>query len=387
MLPTRATPCNPCSLSADEVLARLDDFDAILDARSEDEYALDHLPGARNWPTLRNEERRIVGTIYKQVHPFEARKRGAAMAARNIAAHIENEALDLPKSWRPLVYCWRGGQRSASLALVLAQIGFRVSMLAGGYKAFRAAVVADTQRRVPTLAWRVVCGPTGAGKTRLLHALAEQGAQVLDLEALAVHRSSVLGAIHGEPQPSQKHFETRIWEALRRFDPERPVFVESESRKVGNLSVPPVLIDAMRNSPCLDLQLPIDERVALLMEDYAHLADDIGDFCQRLSVLSALRGKATVASWQDRARNGALTQVVRELLELHYDPAYSQSIARNFPHFAQAVPLRLANRGAQAMREVANRAIATCVAPTGVGASRIGGTQRGQYSEASSPNA
>ena len=149
--------------------AQLDDFDTIIDARSEDEFALDHLPGAVNWPTLDNEQRQEVGTLYKQVNPFEARKRGAAIAARNIARHIEPRgAWTNPFDWKPLTYCWRGGQRSGSLSLVLDQIGFRVSIVEGGYKAFRAAVLADTERLAGLFDYRVVCGTTGSGKTRLV---------------------------------------------------------------------------------------------------------------------------------------------------------------------------------------------------------------------------
>jgi tRNA 2-selenouridine synthase len=235
-------------LSAADVMARLDEFDTIIDARSEDEYQADHLPGAINWPTLNNTERVEIGTLYKQVNPFEARKRGAAKAARNIATHIEQHVIDKARDWQPLAYCWRGGQRSGSLALILSQIGFRVTLVEGGYKAFRAALVQDIAARVPSLSFRVVCGPTGSGKTRLLQALAAQGAQVLDLEALANHRSSVLGAMPGLAQPTQRRFETLVWNQLRHFDPSVPVFVESESKKVGNLSVPAALMDATRRA-------------------------------------------------------------------------------------------------------------------------------------------
>lgn len=342
-------------ISAAEVIARLADFDAIIDARSEAEYLEDHLPGAINWPTLDNAERVEIGTLYKQVNPFEARKRGAAKAARNIAAHIEREVLDKPRDWQPLAYCWRGGQRSGSLALILSQIGFRVTLVEGGYKAFRAALVQDTVARVPGLSFRVICGPTGSGKTRLLQALAAQGAQVLDLEALANHRSSVLGAMPGLAQPTQKRFETLIWDRLRGFEPALPVFVESESKKVGNLSVPTALIEAMRGSPCLDLQLPDAERVALLLEDYDYLTRDVAYFCERLEKLTELKGHEVVKRWQTMAQNGDFATVVMELLTRHYDPAYSQSMRRNFVQFAQAEPLAPTNRSAQAMNTLASR--------------------------------
>ena len=238
-------------ISAEQALSQLADFSTIIDARSEGEYAEDHLPGAVNWPSLHDDERKIVGTSYKQISQFEAKKLGAALVAKNIAANIQQHVLDKPREWQPLVYCWRGGKRSGSLALVLDQIGFKVTLVDGGYKAFRAALVADLPQLAAQHHYRVVCGPTGSGKTRLLQALASQGAQVLDLEALANHRSSVLGMIPGVAQPSQKAFDSRIWAALRSFDPARPVYVESESKKVGNVAVPEGLITWPRMSGLL----------------------------------------------------------------------------------------------------------------------------------------
>lgn len=343
------------AISAADAIARLAEFSAVVDARSEDEYAEDRLPGAVNWPSLNNAERHEVGTIYKQVSPFEARKRGAALVAANIARHIQREVMDKPKGWQPLVYCWRGGQRSGSLALVLGQIGFRVHIVEGGYKAFRHAVLEQLPGLVQRLRYRVVCGPTGAGKTRLLQALAREGAQVLDLEGLASHRSSVLGLIPGRPQPSQKHFDTLIWQALRGFDPARPVYVESESRKVGNLAVPEALIDAMRSSPCLRLQLPEDERVALLMEDYAFFASDPQLFCERLAALTQLRGKQQVQAWQAQVQAGQVEAVVRELLVKHYDPGYAASIARNFPGYENAPTIAPQDHSAAAMAQLARQ--------------------------------
>jgi tRNA 2-selenouridine synthase len=338
------------SENAAQLLQQMDSFDTIIDARSEDEFALDHLPGAVNWPTLDNQQRHDVGWRYKQVNPFEARKLGAAIAARNIAAHIEREVMDKPRTWRPLVYCWRGGQRSGSLSLVLGQIGFRVGIIDGGYKAFRAAIVADTARLSGLFDYRVVCGTTGSGKTRLLHALARAGAQVLDLEDLANHRSSVLGAIPGVPQPSQKAFDTLVWDQLRRFDAARPVFVESESRKVGNVAVPVALMDAMRvRGHCLNLELPDTERVALLMEDYAYFVRDTEAFCNRLDALAEIRGKQVVQGWKAAIQSGAIDTVVQELLVQHYDPVYRQSMQRNFTHYGKAHTLTPANRTPAAM--------------------------------------
>ena len=343
------------ALAANELITDLDRFDSIIDARSENEFSMDHLPGAVNWPTLNDAERHEIGTIYKQVNSFEARKRGGAIAARNIGDHIERYALDKPRDWKPLIYCWRGGQRSGSLSLVLSQIGFRVSLVEGGYKAFRAALVADTERMATRFDYRVVCGATGSGKTRLLSALAGRGAQVLDLEALANHRSSVLGAIPGLKQPTQKAFDTRIWTVLRRFDSSRPVYVESESRKVGNVTVPIALMDALRQGACLNLVQGNPQRVALLMEDYAFFARDVDALCERLDVLSELRGKAVVAAWKTSLRLGHIEAVVQDLLARHYDPGYLQSMQRNFSQFESAQMLEPGGRSAAEMDVVAQR--------------------------------
>jgi tRNA 2-selenouridine synthase len=324
------------TIGAEEALGRLDAYDTIVDARSPAEYAEDHLPGAVNWPTLDDDQRREVGTLYKQVSPFQARKLGAAMAARNIAAHIEREVMGRPRDWCPLVYCWRGGQRSGSLALVLGQIGFKVQLLTGGYRAFRKATIAALDALPPTLEFRVVCGTTGSGKSRLLTELDAAGAQVLDLEALACHRGSVLGLVPGRPQPGQKRFETLVWDALRRFDPARPVFVESESRNVGRLRVPDALLHGMRAAPCLRLELPLEARVALLLEDYDFFVRDANAFCARLDALRTLRGHETIDAWQQAARDGRWAEVVRGLLVEHYDPIYLRSMANNFEGFEQA---------------------------------------------------
>ena len=340
-------------ISAEDALNQLGDFSDIIDARSEGEYAEDHLPGALNWPSLHDEERKIVGTRYKQISQFEAKKLGAALVAKNIAEHIQQSVLDKPREWQPLVYCWRGGKRSGSLALILDQIGFKVTLVDGGYKAFRAALVADLPQLAERYRYRVICGPTGSGKTRLLQALGQQGAQVLDLEALAHHRSSVLGVIPGLPQPSQKAFDSRIWAALRGFDAARPVYIESESKKVGNVAVPEGLISTMRSSPCLNLQLAEDERVALLLEDYDFFVRDIEFFCDRLAALTEARGGATVLDWQARARSGEVASVVRELLLMHYDPVYLQSMQRNFAQYPAASQLSPSGRSAADMTELA----------------------------------
>jgi tRNA 2-selenouridine synthase len=334
----------PAVLSFNDVLPQLDEFDTIIDARSESEFALDHIPGAINCPVLDDEERILVGTTYKQVGAFEAKKIGAPLVARNIAHAIDTLFADKPRDWKPLVYCWRGGNRSGSMAHILAKVGWPVVQLDGGYKAFR-GYVNSALENPPELQFRVVCGTTGSGKSRLLETLDAIGAQVLDLERLAAHRGSVLGHLPNEPQPSQKMFETRIWDKLRRFDPSKPVFVESESKKVGNLRVPEVVMERMRAAPCISLTLSRPNRVRLLMEDYQHFCADPSALNRQLDHLVQLHGRARIDTWHGMANGGQLPELVDELLVQHYDPAYLRSIDRNFVQYAQAEVLELADIG------------------------------------------
>lgn len=334
----------PAVLSFADILPELDSFDTIIDARSEGEFLLDHLPGAINCPVLNDQERVRVGTLYKQVGAFEAKKLGAALVARNIAAHIDTHFADKPREWKPLVYCWRGGNRSGSLAHILARIGWPAIQLDGGYKAYRAHVSSALAQ--PTeLQFRVICGTTGSGKSRLLETLEAIGAQVLDLERLAAHRGSVLGHLPNEPQPTQKMFESRIWDKLRHFDPAKPVFVESESKKVGNLRVPDAVMARMRASPCVALGLSRPNRVRLLMEDYRHFAVDPQALNGQLEHLVQLHGREKIDAWHALANSGAMPELVDQLLVEHYDPAYLRSIDRNFVQYGQAQVLELGDIG------------------------------------------
>jgi len=311
-------------------VADLAAFDEIIDVRTPSEFSEDHIPGAINLSVLSDAERERVGTLYKQVSSFEAKKIGAALVSRNIARHLDTWFADKPKSYRPLVYCWRGGSRSGSMTHILQKIGFAAMQLDGGYKAYRRHVVAELARLPALFSYRVVSGPTGSGKSRLLQALASEGAQVLDLEALAAHRGSLLGALPGQAQPSQKSFESTIWSALSRFDPAQPVFVESESKKIGALRVPDALITAMRASRCLRLEVPLAARVQLLTEDYVHFLHDPETINHQLGFLTALRGNETIAAWQALVNRQAWPELVATLLEQHYDPAYLKSLSRNY---------------------------------------------------------
>jgi tRNA 2-selenouridine synthase len=335
----------PVLLAAEDVLSRLNEFDAIIDARSPSEFALDHIPGAINCPVLDDDERVKVGTIYKQQNPFEARKIGAALVAKNIARHLEERFLAMPKDWKPLIYCWRGGNRSGSMALIFAKVGWPAIQLDGGYKEFRRSVIADLEQLPQPFRFRAICGTTGSGKSRLLNYLADAGAQVLDLEQLAAHRGSVLGGLPADPQPSQKHFETRVWQALRSLSPERVVYVESESKKIGDLRVPEALIQKMRTSPCVRMQVSMADRVRLLIEDYPHLVEDNALLGQQLSHLIPLHGHEKISRWNSLAQAGDTAALVEALLVEHYDPAYLRSIERNFVGYRDARVLELTGIG------------------------------------------
>lgn len=347
------------SIDAADAARHLGDFDSILDARSPSEFAEDHLPGAASWPVLEDDERRQVGTLYVQTGPLPARKLGAVMVARNIAQHLERWTADKPREWQPLVYCWRGGQRSGALAWFLDQIGFRTTRVAGGYKGFRAQVRQDLADWPARYHFKVLAGRTGSGKTHLLQALAAEGAQVLDLEALACHRGSVLGGLPDKPQPSQKRFDTQLWQALQALDADQPVFVESESKKIGSLQVPEALIQRLHgHGEVLRVEMPDAARVQLLLQDYGFFAQDVGRFCGLLDGLVALRGHDQVKRWQDMARSSAWAELFGELMALHYDPLYLRSIERNYPGYSAAPTIALQGLQPELMRRAARSLLA-----------------------------
>jgi len=314
----------------------LGDFTVLIDARSPAEYALDHIPGAINCPVLNDDERRIVGTTYVQVSAFEARKIGGAMVARNIARHLETLFHDKPKDWRPLVYCWRGGLRSGSFTHWLRLVGWDAQQLKGGYKAWRGHVIAQLAERAPRLDLRVLCGPTGSAKTRVLQVLAEQGEQVLDLEALAAHRGSVLGEVPGVPQPSQKAFETRLMDQLARIDLGRRVWIEAESRRIGRITVPDPLLQRLRESPVVEIAASREARLAFLLREYAWLGDDPQGLADKLGGLHQVLPKDVLAQWQAWALQRALPPLFEALMVQHYDPLYARSQGRHLERLGHA---------------------------------------------------
>lgn len=311
-------------------VAQLAEYTEIIDARTPAEYAEDHIPGAINLPVLDDEERARVGTLHKQASAFEAKKVGAALVSRHIADHLESHFASKPAGYKPLIYCWRGGNRSGSMAHVLQKVGFKAGQLEGGYKNYRRAVIAELETLPGQFSFRVICGPTGCGKSRLLQALQSRGAQVLDLEALAAHRGSLLGDLPGQPQPSQKWLESSIWWQLKHFDPAKPVFVESESKKIGRLRVPDALLAAIRSSRSIWLDVPMEYRVQLLLEEYAHFLAVPEALLEQIGHLAELRGRETIARWSELIRQRRWAEFVQDMLETHYDPAYQKSLGKNY---------------------------------------------------------
>jgi tRNA 2-selenouridine synthase len=308
-----------------DALAR---FDAVIDVRSPAEFAEDHVPGAINLPVLTDAERAEVGTIYVQRSKFEARRLGAAHVARNVAAHLEGPLAGKDGAFRPLLYCWRGGMRSHAMATILAEVGWRATVLEGGYKTYRARVRRRLYDERLDLNLVLLDGPTGSGKTEIVNRAPAHGLQALDLEGLAAHRGSLLGALPDRPQPDQKLFESRLLSAIEALDPARPVLVEAESSKVGEIVIPPSLWTLMAAAPRVTIAAPAPARVAYLMTAYADSFADLDRMDEALSRLPLRVGRKRIEAWRALSRAGALEELAEELLSRHYDPAYAQSSRR-----------------------------------------------------------
>jgi tRNA 2-selenouridine synthase len=325
----------------------LSQFDMIIDVRSPGEFAEDHIPGAVNLPVLGNEERAIVGTIYVQESRFLARRVGAAMVAHNVARHLETELSKMPPDFKPLIYCWRGGQRSNAMATILGQVGWRTMVLQGGYKTYRRRV----QNRLyeATLPLQVVLldGGTGCGKTAVLNRVAELGLQVIDLEALARHRGSLFGALAGTAQPAQKWFESSILEQVDAMDPARPLLIEAESSKVGQCLIPPTLWGAMRRAQRIELTAPLNARVSYLIQTYPEIIADRAMLEAALTRLEVYPGRKRLESWRLLADAENFSELVREVVQLHYDPSYARSSRKDFRARLGIVALRSLDAPAQ----------------------------------------
>lgn len=313
-------------------------FDTLIDVRSPAEFAEDHIPGAINQPALSNEERAIVGTIYKQESPFRARKIGAAMVARNVAAHLDGPLADKDGGWRPLVYCWRGGQRSGSFASIISQIGWRAETIAGGYQAYRRKVVAMLHDQPLPFKAVLIDGYTGTGKTELLQHLQGLGCQTLDLEGLANHRGSLFGG-HPDGQPSQKGFETNLIVRLSGFDPAKPVILEAESSKIGDLIVPPSLWAIMVAAPKIVIDAPAAQRADYLTRRYGALSADREKAASIIASMKRLYGHERIEQWLNLLNSGELRSLAAELIFWHYDPRYARHQLRGAANILETVRL------------------------------------------------
>lgn len=309
--------------------AALAKYDAIIDVRSPGEFAEDHLPGAENMPVLDNEQRAEVGTIYVQESRFLARKIGAAHVARNIARHLEGALSDRPSGFKPLIYCWRGGQRSNAMATILDQVGWPVTLLTGGYKTYRRAVQTRLYDETPDFKVILLDGYTGSAKTDILQRLTGHGVQTLDLEGLARHRGSLFGALANEPQPSQKMFESQLLAALDTLDPSRPVVVEAESSKIGQIMTPPLLWKAMQVAPRIEIRAPLAERARYLVSAYRDIIEDRVNLEAAFSRLPVYPGQKRLTDWRSLADEGAFEDLAEALMEHHYDPAYDRSARKD----------------------------------------------------------
>ena len=306
-----------------------DDIHMIIDVRSPSEFADDHIKGAVNLPVLSDAERAEIGTLYKQVSPFEARRKGAALVSKNISHHLQTALKDMPSQFKPLIHCWRGGQRSQSFALICAEIGWPSYILDGGYKAYRAAVMESLDQDYTDFDIRVISGPTGSAKTRLLHHIHQQGGQILDLEGLAAHRGSLLGADPHQAQPSQRMFETNLFNALSALDLHKPVYVEAESAKIGMVQIPKMLWRNMCAAPAISLSIPVESRITYLLEDYKHLFETPEIFETLIYGMQNRHSHKITTRWRDALHQKDWLQLAGLLLEDHYDPAYYQSANRH----------------------------------------------------------
>jgi tRNA 2-selenouridine synthase len=316
------------------------EYALMVDARSQREYAEDHIPGAVNLPVVDDEEYAEVGTTHK-TDKHRAYLIGVSYALKNMSRAIDDLVARYPRDARMLVYCFRGGKRSKLWLDTLSTIGFKVDRLPGGWKAYRAWVREQLDQVPRRFRYNVLCGPTGCGKTRLLTALESVGAQVLDLEALAQHHGSLIGEYPGVPQPTQKWFDSSLLAKLRGFDPKRPIWIESESKKIGAIQLPEALLESFRCGRVFAVEAPMSERVKLWREDYGHFETDPASLIEKLRNLRPLIGGEEFALWETLAAQHRMPELFERLMVAHYDPAYSRSIGRNFPAYKDAPKLML----------------------------------------------
>jgi tRNA 2-selenouridine synthase len=338
-------------------LETLKGFDLIIDARSPREFEEDHVPGAINLPVVYDAEYAEVGTTHR-TDPMRAYQIGVAYSLRNIARHLDLPFFRTSKRATILVYCFRGGKRSKLWTDALETIGYKVQRLPTGWKGYRNWVRATLADAPTKMHFNVLSGPTGCGKTRLLHALRQAGAQILDLEALASHRGSIIGGIPGHPQPSQKYFDTLLLEAISRLDLTKPVWIESESKKIGQVQLPTSLFEAMHHSRLFSVHTSMSERVLMWHREYPHFEKDPVGLVEKLSYLKALVGGPTLKIWKDLAEQGEIDALFESIMVDYYDPSYTRSTNKNYGKTGQVTAIRLDTLDSTYLADIAAKLIA-----------------------------
>lgn len=292
----------------------------IIDARTPLEFAEDHLPGAHNLPILSNEERVEIGTLHKQQGPQAARIRGLELTCSRFAA-MAREAIDVAAGRPILVYCWRGGLRSLSLAILIESCGYPVLQLQGGYKAFRNQVSVYFEDFTPPAPLIVIHGMTGSGKTTFINGLDRSCWTVIDLEGLARHRGSAFGAMGLGEQPTQKHFDTLLWDALRQAPSDKPIVLEGESQRIGRITLPGCVYDTMAASCKIWCNVSVDTRVCRLAEEYAH-QEYREPMAEALERIKKKLGGSGHAALKELLEGWDIPGLARGLVEQYYDKLY-----------------------------------------------------------------
>ena len=304
-------------------------YDTIIDVRSPSEFEIDHIVGAINCPILYDDERQKVGTIYKQISSFKAKIIGSSLSAKNIASHIEKEFLEKKGSWKPLIYCWRGGQRSKAFSIVLSEVGWRTYQLSGGYKEYRNDIIKYLDNVGIKLKIILISGKTGSAKTKILHSIRDQGAQILDLEGLARHKGSLLGAIPNLKQPSQKLFESLLFYEINKLNLKKYIFVEAESSKVGNVHIPKSIWSNMILSKRIEVVADVNTRAKFLIDDYHYMCKNPILIEPMIKGLKSRLSNDLIDSWKKLIDKKKWFELTKSFLENHYDSSYSSNTIKN----------------------------------------------------------
>ena len=301
-------------------------FSDIIDVRSPAEFKEDHISGSINLPVLNNKQRVDIGKIYKKESPFKAKKIGASLVSNNISKHLKKVLINKPGNWKPLIYCWRGGQRSKAFATVLSEIGWQVTILKGGYKTYRSSINNEINKLTKTSRFIVLKGPTGCAKTKILELLKKQGLSVLNLERLASHKGSLLGDIPNKKQPSQKMFESKIFSSLNNLKNKNKIFIESESSKIGNLFLPQIVLNKIKTSQAIEINANLDERIKFLLNDYSKYIREENSFLELFKHAKNKVSSKTINNWLKLYKNKNWYKLAHYLIVDYYDPLYKHNL-------------------------------------------------------------